>query len=211
MAASTSLYRFSDNLLSNWGVGNGILRIGLLIAGALSLCALTGLYFPALAASLGWLVQLSIFSGTFLGISLLTVLNPLGMLFGAVTGLILASLSSVVSSLVLLLAPPLTVALLLPNVIAAGAGALGFLCSVVEGICCSTRSSYEPNPPGGFMRSYAAEQPDVSENSEPQYSGERAFFDRSRYAAHKLDINQLQASDEQASNDETESCSMGLN
>lgn len=129
---STSLYEFANDTFKSVGLGNSAVLGTFALLLLLTTLAMIGSTFPILAASMSWLVALATFGATFIGISLLTALNPVGIFFGLVTGSIMASLSSAICALTLYLAPPVTLLIAFPNAVAGVAFALGALCSFVE-------------------------------------------------------------------------------
>jgi len=183
---SENLYRFSEDMFDSYGFGNPNLAAIFALTALLSLAALTGMYFPALAASMSGLISLSLGGSVFLGISLLSGLSLGGVIFGLVAGMLLASISTTICSLALFLAPPVAALLFIPNIIATIVFLLGGVCSVVE--ACVGSSSNSADHQSGNMASRANVhshqdycRPDSS--SAPSYRDPRgdAYFEVSPY------------------------------
>ena len=102
---SDDFFRFSEHTFTTFGFKNKHLLSAFIIAGTLSLFAVTGSYLPALASLVGGLMTLIVGGGAFLGISLFTDFSIVGMIFGVIAGIILASITSFICSLMLFLAP----------------------------------------------------------------------------------------------------------
>jgi hypothetical protein len=140
---SERLINFSGDIYEKYGFGNDSLLYLFLLAVMLSLFALLGSDVPALATLMNGLMT-AIFGGSvFIGISLLTALNPLGMIFGAICGLIVASLSMTLCSLALIFAPAVAALILLPNLVACIICGLALPFLIFEGCCGGSESGVD--------------------------------------------------------------------
>lgn len=129
---SRSLFNVAENIFNSAGLGNQSIFLTFCLASFITLLGIIGFYLPGLAFAINLFIPLIIGGGTFIAISLFTLLNPVAVFFGLIVGVMAGALSSAICSMILSLAPPLVALLIIPNVLAATFGALGYMAAFVE-------------------------------------------------------------------------------
>lgn len=169
---SEVLYRLSRGLFKNLGFGNSKLFVASVVSAVCLLLAFGGFYFPALAATTSLILPIILGGAAFIGISLLCVLHPAGLVFGLAVGALVGGLTSVLCASLIYISPVTTALLVLPNVLAAVSYGIAGIFSVFEaGVavirnCCSFGKN---NDYTGECRVYRKES--TTQNAFSPYSG----------------------------------------
>lgn len=215
---SKKLYNFSKNLFNTIGLGNDKFVIAIGIAITFSLLALIGFYVPPLITAINLISALMTCGITFMAISLLSGLNPIGLLIGLVLGAIMGGITFALSSSMIAIAPAITLLLALPNVVAAGAYLLGGICSAIENCFSFCFGSNKQSRNNHYSSNYTAEVSDYtngyfnnlrserrrdSELSGARQQSEVPFFQNWKAAPQQRDIGRgsFQASESEVSRD----------
>lgn len=179
---SQDLFRHADEVYQYLGFGNQYMLGIFAVLGIFSIFIFAGMMLPGLAASMSLLLSLLLGGVTFLAIALLSNLAVGGVIAGAILGLIVASISTTICSIISFLTPPLFLIVLTPNIYAGIVYGMGLVFSFFEAcLSCLGISRFSLNNEVGAQYDAVNTHENPGRSSYPTVVSakqERAFFDR---------------------------------